>query len=258
MSDRGDDRFDILRQLAVAASRGDDLSRVSQQALSQTAAYVGLTAASLYMWNEEFEVAVNITHADTETARRRLEALEQDLFTSLRKEKSLVSAYLSFDSDPPSHSFTLPLRHSGRIFGAVIGFQEGERTIIAQDAFLEALSALMALNYAAAGAGEGTQLSRDALDKERLSAIIETAVTVNHEVNNPLTAILGNVQLLLLKRTNLDPELAAKLKTIEASALKIKDVTQRLMRLTSPKSVDYAEGTKMLDLSSDEGTTEKS
>lgn len=74
-------------------------------------------------------------------------------------------------------------------------------------------------------------------------------MTVNHEINNPLTAILGNVQLLLMSRKDLDEDPVTKLKTIEISAMKIKDVTQRLLRLTSARSVDYTEGTSMLDLS---------
>ena len=80
---------------------------------------------------------------------------------------------------------------------------------------------------------------------------MQTAVTVNHEINNPLTAILGNIQLLLMKRKDLDDELVSKLKTVEEAALKIKDVTQRLLRVTSARSIDYAEGTSMLDISDD-------
>ena len=163
-----------------------------------------------------------------------------------------MSAYMSFGGEVPYHSFTLPLQHGSKIFGAVIGLQEGDKTIVSEDDFLETLSALLALNYAAEGIGKGHVPAKETLDKERLSAIVETAVAVNHEVNNPLTAILGNVQLLLLKRNDLDQDLRSKLKTIETSALKIKDVTQRLMRISSPRSVEYSEGTKMLDLSSDE------
>jgi len=246
------DRFEILKQLALAGSKGEDLTDISERALSQAAGFVDLTAAALFLWDEEFKVTVTVNHAESDAARQRLASLEQELFGNLRKDQNLVSAYMSFGGETPYHSFTLPLRHRTKIFGAVIGLQEGERTIISEDDFLEALSALLALNYAAEGIGKEHAPAREVLDKERLSAIIETAVAVNHEVNNPLTAILGNVQLLLLKRDDLDEELAAKLKTIETSALKIKDVTQRLMRITSPRSVEYSEGTKMLDLSSDE------
>jgi len=252
MEKSNNDRFEILKQLALAGSKGEDLTDISERALSQAAGFVDLTAAALFLWDEEFKVTVTVNHAESDDARQRLASLEQELFGSLRKDQNLVSAYMSFSGETPYHSFTLPLRHRTKIFGAVIGLQEGERTIISEDDFLETLSALLALNYAAEGIGKEHAPAKEVLGKERLSAIIETAVAVNHEVNNPLTAILGNVQLLLLKRDDLDKELAAKLKTIEASALKIKEVTQRLMRITSPRSVEYSEGTKMLDLSSDE------
>jgi signal transduction histidine kinase len=246
------DRFEILRQLAVAASRGEDLTATAERALSQAAGLVGLTAAALFLWDEEFKVAVTVTYAKSDSSRQRLDSVEQELFSRLRQDRNLVSAYLSFGGEIPYHSFTLPLQHGSSVFGAVIGLQEGEKTIVSEDDFLEALSALLALNYAAEGIGKGRIPPKEILDKERLSAIIETAVAVNHEVNNPLTAILGNVQLLLLKRNDLDDDLRTKLKTIEASALKIKDVTQKLMRISSPRSVEYTEGTKMLDLSTDE------
>ncbi len=246
------DRFEILRQLALAGSRGEDLRLTSERALQQASDLVGLTAATLFLWDEDFKITVTVTHAQSDRSRQRLDSLEKELFAKLRQDKNLVSAYLSFGGETPYHSFTLPLRHGSSVFGAVIGLQEGEKTIVSEDDFLEALSALLALNYAAEGIGKGLVPTKETLDKERLSAIIETAVAVNHEVNNPLTAILGNVQLLLLKRNDLDEELRTKLKTIEASALKIKDVTQKLMRISSPRSVEYTEGTKMLDLSSDQ------
>jgi len=246
------DRFEILKRLALAASKGENLNQTSERALSQAAAFVGLKAAALFLWDDDFKVIVTVTHAESESSHQRLVSLEQELFATLRKDQNLVSAYLSFGGEAPYHSFTLPLRHGPKVFGAVIGLQEGERTIISEDDFLETLSALLALNYAAEGLGKELAPTKEAFDKERLSAIVETAVAVNHEVNNPLTAILGNVQLLLLNQDDLNEDLRSKLKTIEASALKIKDVTQRLMRITSPRSVEYSEGTKMLDLSSDE------
>ncbi|MCH7689675.1 MAG: hypothetical protein IIA17_01345, partial [candidate division Zixibacteria bacterium] len=76
--------------------------------------------------------------------------------------------------------------------------------------------------------------------------------TVNHEVNNPLTAILGNVQLLLAKQENLNPDTISKLRVVEASALKIKEITQKLLKLTHSRTVEYTDGASMLDLSEGE------
>ena len=252
MEENQPSKYEVLRRLAVAGARGDQLQTICEMALRQAADLVGLSAASLYLWDEDGQVNLAVTHADSDTSRGRLASLEEDLFTGLRKERRLLSAYMSFEGTPPLHSFTLPLRYHDRVFGAVIGIQEGERTIVSEDIFLEALSAAVALNIVAENAGKDQAISRDVLDKERLGAIVETAVTVNHEINNPLTAILGNVQLLLLKRSDMDEELRGKLQTIEEAAMKIRDVTQRLLKMKSVRSVEYTDGTSMIDLSRDD------
>jgi signal transduction histidine kinase len=82
----------------------------------------------------------------------------------------------------------------------------------------------------------------------RLNAILETAAALNHEINNPLTAVLGNAQLLLLQAKNLSPETVEKLRAIEESALRIREVTLRLMKVIEPVTVEYASGMRMIDV----------
>lgn len=252
MQDKNSLKYDILRLLAVAGASGENLRATAQTALAAAAEYVGLTAAALYLWDENYETTLTVAFADSDNSKNKISDLEQELFAKLRRDKNLLSAYMSFGGHIPTHSFTLPLLKANKPFGAVIGVQEGKKSIVAEDAFLEALASVLAVSFAAQSEDGTIELNQDILDKERLAAIIETAVTVNHEVNNPLTAILGNVQLLLLKNENLSDELKEKLKVIEISAMKIKDVTQRLMRLTTPRSVEYSDGTKMVDISKDE------
>ncbi|RME28174.1 MAG: hypothetical protein D6800_04200, partial [Candidatus Zixiibacteriota bacterium] len=225
-------RFEVLRQLAVMATRGEEIRPAAERALAQTVKLAGLSAASLYLWDKEWVVNLAVTHSESENAGQRLGQLEEDLFRALRRERQLVSAYLSFGGEAPYQTFTLPLQYRDTVFGALIGIQEGGEKLLNEDTFLEALSATIALQIAAAGAGTAGAAMQDVVDRERLAAILETAVTVNHEINNPLTAILGNVQLLLMHRKDLDEDLAGKLKTIEASALRIRDITQRLLNLT--------------------------
>jgi signal transduction histidine kinase len=249
---KADTKFEILRLLAASGTSGKDLQEPTRAALGQAAALVGLQAAALYLWDAELKPRITVHYAESDETLKRLQKLEDDLFADLRREKELVSAYLSFGGEAPSHSFTLPLRHGGTIFGAVIGLQVGERTIVDEVAFLEALSALLALNYAAAGDAPPTEALRKTLDKEKLAGIVETAVTVNHEINSPLTAILGNVQLLLRNADNLDQDLVKKLKTIEQSAERIQSVTRRLMHISTPRSAEYSGGIRMLDISEDD------
>ena len=243
------DRYEILRELAVAGTGRKGLIQAARTALGQAAELVGLQASAMYLWGESMQVNLAASHAATDASRERLTSLEEDLFRSLRQDQQVLSAYITIGGETPLHSFTLPLRHGNKVFGAVIGIQEGERTLVSEDAFLEALSAVLSLSALADGIGKDDSPTGEEVDKVRLTAVTETAVTVNHEINNPLTAILGNVQLLLLNRDDLDDELSAKLTTIETSAMKIRDVTQRLLRLTTARSVPYAEGTSMLDLS---------
>ncbi|MBD3333874.1 hypothetical protein GF356_13575 [candidate division GN15 bacterium] len=251
-------KYQVLAEMARSAAGGADYSQLAQRALEQACRLVSLKGAAAFLFDENLEVTMQVMHTEDDTLKGTLLELEEDLFFGLRRKRKLVAAYLSFASDPPQHSFTLPLRFGDQIFGAIIGLQEGERTVIAEDAFLDAFSSLLSLQLAATGqAGGDTTADRELLDQERLAAVIEMAVTVNHEINNPLTAILGNVQLLLLKREDLDEELQGKLKTIEQSAMKIKDVTQRLMKLNSTRSTSYNGDTRMLDLPSDEGEGEE-
>lgn len=86
------------------------------------------------------------------------------------------------------------------------------------------------------------------IKSERAAAITETAVTINHEINNPLTAILGNTQLMLMARDKLSPDIVAKLETIERSAIKIRETTGKLMSIIEPVTSSYASGLEMIDI----------
>jgi len=83
---------------------------------------------------------------------------------------------------------------------------------------------------------------------ERAAAVTETAVTVNHVINNPLTAILGNTQLLLMNKDKLSKETITKLETIEKSAIQIREVTDKLMTIIEPVRKHYASGLEMIDI----------
>lgn len=242
--------FEVLHRLAVNSASGGNLAELAQQALEGAAVYLGLDAAALILWDGSYKVTLAASHSISEDAKSYLLAQEAELFKSLREKRGLVTARLSFAGPVPHHLFTLPLQYNEAVYGAVIGYQRGKEMSASVDSFLSTLVALLALHVAATNS-ENSSSVPELIEREKLAAVIQTAVTVNHEVNNPLTAILGNVQLLLLKRADLDDELRAKLKTIEESAMKIKEVTHRLLQLTAVRTKQYSEGTQMLDLTDD-------
>ncbi len=69
----------------------------------------------------------------------------------------------------------------------------------------------------------------------RLIEMADLAAYVRHEVNNPLTGVLGQAQLLL--RGNLDATMRRRVQTIEQLALRIRDTIAQLgkaERLSQP------------------------
>jgi nitrogen-specific signal transduction histidine kinase len=91
-------------------------------------------------------------------------------------------------------------------------------------------------------------LENELVGKERQALVGQLAITLNHEVNNPLTAILGTAQLALANKA-LDPSMARYLKMVENNALRIADVTRRLRELEAIHLTEYLkDGPLMLDL----------
>jgi len=90
------------------------------------------------------------------------------------------------------------------------------------------------------------------LEAERLDALSEIAISINHEINNPLCSILGNTQLILMDREKLDPKTIRKLKNIEREIARIEKIAKKLPRITRPVLKEYVGGKRMLDLESSE------
>jgi len=245
-------RFEILRQIAVSGAQGNDLTGCVASALAATSRMIGLSAVRIVLWGDTGAVALNVSHSDNEQSLAILDELEDDLFEGLRKRRKLRSAFLSFGGDKPLSAFTVPLISGRSLLGAAFGVKPDETGIIREDYFLEALAASITLAVIAQQgsppAGGAQEQIDEQVSKARLDAVMETAVTINHEINNPLTAALGNVQLLLMKGDELTPEVRKKLEVVEKSAMQIRDVTQRLLRLTEARSVTYAGDEKMIDL----------
>jgi nitrogen fixation/metabolism regulation signal transduction histidine kinase len=74
------------------------------------------------------------------------------------------------------------------------------------------------------------ELEDDLRRAERVVLLGQMALSLNHEINNPLTTILGIAETLL-HGTVLAPQVAVRLEMLRASALRIADVTRRLREL---------------------------
>lgn len=80
-----------------------------------------------------------------------------------------------------------------------------------------------------------------------LAGVGELSLALQHEINNPLAALLATSALItggMLK----PEEIPESLRTIETQAKRIADVLKRLRSVEEPRSVEYARGQRMVDL----------
>jgi DNA-binding response OmpR family regulator len=88
-----------------------------------------------------------------------------------------------------------------------------------------------------------------------LAGIGETTIALEHEINNPLSALLGHAELLMMDQ-HLNDDQQEQLKIIQEQASRIAQVVRRLAKLKNPQSVEYLAGSRMIDLSSRTGRPE--
>jgi PAS domain S-box-containing protein len=91
------------------------------------------------------------------------------------------------------------------------------------------------------------ELERRSLQSERLAGIVETTIAVAHEMNNVLTVLAMNAELLATDASPEEiPEVAAE---ILMASNRIAETVKRLRHVADLKSVAYMGDKKMLDLS---------
>ena len=80
-----------------------------------------------------------------------------------------------------------------------------------------------------------------------LAGIGQTALAIQHEINNPLAALMGNAELATMDRVSAT-ERTQYLRAVIAQAERIAQVVRRLALLEDPQTVEYHGGMQMLDL----------
>jgi signal transduction histidine kinase len=243
-------KYDALREIAMSAARGDDIGEICQKAVENAVKIMGVEAGSLTLHDSEGEGTRSFA-SGADDYRLIMQDLEQKLISMLRTDFSVESLFLTLDRDGPHSLFSYPLELGGRKIGAISGVTRGRRSLSVEEEFIQAISSQLALAFFSMKTEAGA--ARGDIKKAKTEAIIETAVTLNHEINNPLTAVLGNVQLLLINRDKLDEKTVKMLESIETAALRIKEVTGRLMKAVEPAVTEYTSGIRMVDVEKSAG-----
>ncbi len=89
------------------------------------------------------------------------------------------------------------------------------------------------------------------VEMEKIATIGQMVITLSHEINNPLTAIVWHAELLherLESSPGIPPDVLTSLEAIEREAHRIRQVMVKLTQVTQPVVKDYLPGTSMIDI----------
>jgi signal transduction histidine kinase len=234
--------YQALARAALAAIDGKSIEEVARRGLEAAVDYIDLAAGALTLWDNKGDVVTRATASQSEEDSAILLDTEKTLLESLRRNFKLTSAYLELGGEVGRAVFSLPIEIGGRQMGALVGVKIGRARLHDYDEFLRSLAAVLALSSAPS------------------RAIDDLAVGVNHEINNLLTPLLGNVDLLMASGDKLPEDVRRKLEIIRDSANQIKEVAARLKNASKLPRVPYVDGEWMVRLSAEdereEGETE--
>jgi len=90
------------------------------------------------------------------------------------------------------------------------------------------------------------------IEREKESAVVEMAGAASHELNQPLTAILGNLQLVMAKLPEDDP-LAERLNKVLNQVERIVEIVKKIGQITRYKAKRYAENVNIVDIDKSSG-----
>jgi DNA-binding response OmpR family regulator len=141
----------------------------------------------------------------------------------------------------------------------VTGRVEGDDVVVALDAGADdylfkpftpsAITARLEIAERRITANNARWAAEEALSNAQwMAGIGQTALAIQHEVNNPLAALLSNVQLMLMD-DSLPADVRALAEDMLAQSRRVANVVKRLSQLEAPKTVEYLTGAPMLDLS---------
>lgn len=86
------------------------------------------------------------------------------------------------------------------------------------------------------------------LKKEKMAAVLELAGAAAHEMNQPLTVIIGNIDLLLSHEKIDEPELRKALEAINRAARGMADIVKKMSGIRRYETDSYVGNIRIIDL----------
>lgn len=237
MVNRDRQKYESLRKILTAPTEPKEAESYLREALAAALAALEVAAGSLVVLDDKGKPLVEIAEGDAPMVAA-LAGLEERMIASMRTQFGIETLYSTLNADGLKSIFSYVIKSGDRTLGTVSGICVGSRNIALEQEFIEVMAAAIRNSLGQAGQ----------IRTARLDAVRETTATLNHEINNPLTVVLGNVQLLLMRTEGLPADVIKRLRLIEESSLRIRDAVSKLMELNEARTTTYVDETKMIDL----------
>lgn len=91
-------------------------------------------------------------------------------------------------------------------------------------------------------------LERELLDKQKLETVLAMAVTLRHEINNPLSGIMGNAGMLKDWRTMNENDVSECISVITEQAARIRDIVKKMSEVIEVVESTYVGDTRMINI----------
>ena len=94
---------------------------------------------------------------------------------------------------------------------------------------------------------EQIRIERERVQHDRMRGVLEMAGAVCHEINQPLMALQGFMEILY-SRLGLKEDASTHLRKMDEQVERIKTLTHKIMNITKYETKDYAGGEKIIDI----------
>jgi len=231
---------------------------------------VPYSSAGLYLLNANRRDAVNVVNWGEPFEQSELNDIQPDFLNWVQNQIEPIRLTCQLKNNKGSSEdssrtlLTIPLLAEEKLIGVIAYLFNDCSTVRDQDIkLLSIIGDQMALSIERLFYMKKLEKSNSALKEahrklkeaqsetiqdERVTAVKQLAVSINHEINNPLSVITGNVEYLLFLGKSLDEKTKERLQIIHGESQRIAEINRKLLEIQSLVSDKYLNDSSEIEM----------